>query len=75
MQRGVRIPAWYLLLQAVLGILNGCQSLRDLERLARRHHDALTKSIGLELWRPPNGFGVPLLLPAGGCGGILHGDP
>jgi hypothetical protein len=53
MQRGVRIPAWYLLLQAVLGILNGCQSLRDLERLARCHHDALTKSLGLELWRPP----------------------
>ena len=29
---GFRIPAWYLLLVAVLGILSGCQSLRDLER-------------------------------------------
>ena len=33
MRRGVRIPAWYLLLVAVLGIMSGCQSLRDLERL------------------------------------------
>ena len=36
MRRGVRIPAWYLLLVAVLGILSGCQSLRDLEQFARR---------------------------------------
>ena len=54
MRRGVRIPAWYLLLVAVLGILSGCQSLRDLERFARRHHAALTKSLGLELRRPPS---------------------
>ena len=32
MRRGIPIPAWYLLLVAVLGILNGCESLRDLER-------------------------------------------
>jgi hypothetical protein len=32
MRRGIRIPAWYFLLVAVLGILSGCQSLRDLER-------------------------------------------
>ncbi len=38
MRRGVRIPAWYLLLVAVLGILSKCESLRDLERFARRHH-------------------------------------
>jgi hypothetical protein len=54
MRRGVRIPAWYLLLVAVLGVLSGCQSLRDLERFARRHHGALTKSLGLELRRPPS---------------------
>ena len=36
MRRGVRIPAWYLLLVAVLGILSGCQSLRDLERFVSR---------------------------------------
>jgi len=33
----MRFPAWYLLLVAVLGILLGCQSLRDLERFAIRH--------------------------------------
>jgi hypothetical protein len=32
MRRGIRIPAWYLLLVAILGILSSCQSLRDLER-------------------------------------------
>ena len=32
MRLGVRIPAWYLLLVAVLGILSRCQSLRDLVR-------------------------------------------
>ncbi|MCP9801876.1 transposase family protein [Synechococcus sp. RedBA-s] len=54
MRRGGRIPAWYLLLVAVLGVLSGCQSLRDLERFARRHHGALTQSLGLELRRPPS---------------------
>lgn len=37
MRLGVRIPAGYLLLVAVIGILSGCQSLRDLEQFARRH--------------------------------------
>jgi hypothetical protein len=32
MHRCVRFPAWNLLLVAVLGILSGFQSLRDLER-------------------------------------------
>ncbi len=54
MRRGICIPAWYLLLVAVLGILSGCESLRDLERFARRHHGALTESLGLELRRPPS---------------------
>ena len=54
MRRGVRIPAWYLLLVAVLGILSGSQSLRGLKRLARRHHGVLIKSLGLELRRPPS---------------------
>jgi hypothetical protein len=47
MLRGVRIPAWYLLLVAVLGMLSGCQSLRNLERFAGRHHGVLCKSLGL----------------------------
>ena len=54
MRRGVRFPAWYLLLAAVLGILSGCQSLRDLDRFAIRHHSALTEALGLELRRPPS---------------------
>ena len=54
MRRGVRFPAWYLLLVAVLGILSGCQSLRDLERFAIRHHDVLTEALEIELRRPPS---------------------
>ena len=53
LRRGIRFPAWYLLLVAVLGILSGCQSLRDLERFAIRHHTDLTQALGLELRRPP----------------------
>ncbi len=52
MRRGVRIPAWYLLLVAVLGILSGCESLRDLERFARHHHLVLGKQLEIELRRP-----------------------
>ncbi len=54
MRRGVRIPSWYLMLVAVLGILSRCQSLRDLERFAIRQHGLLTKALGLELLRPPS---------------------
>ena len=54
MRRGVRFPAWYLLLVAVLGIMSGCQSLRDLERFAIRHHTVLTEALGVELRRPPS---------------------
>ena len=54
MRRGVRIPAWYLLLVAVLGIMSGCQSLRDLERFASRHHSVLCEALGIELRRPPS---------------------
>lgn len=54
MRRGVRIPAWYLLLVAVLGILSRCQSLRDLERFTIRHHSILTEALSLELLRPPS---------------------
>jgi hypothetical protein len=54
MRRGVRIPAWYLLLVAVLGILSRCESLRDLERFARRHHAVLTDALGIELKRRPS---------------------
>ena len=45
MRRGVRFPQWFLLLVAVLGILSGSQSLRDLERFANRHQDALNQAL------------------------------
>lgn len=54
MRRGVRIPAWYLLLVAVLGILIKCESLRDLERFAQRHHGVLTEALGVDLRRSPS---------------------
>ena len=54
MRRGIRIPAWYLLLVAVLGILSKRESLRDLERFARRHHGVLAESLCVELKRPPS---------------------
>jgi hypothetical protein len=53
MRRGVRFPQWFLLLVAVLGILSGCQSLRDLERFALCHHAALNQTLGLQHKRPP----------------------
>jgi len=54
MRRGVLFPAWYLLLVAVLGILSGCQSLRDLECFTIRHHSVLIEALGVELRRPPS---------------------
>ncbi len=47
--RGVRFEAWYLLLVAVIEILNGCQSLRDLERSSIRPHAVLTEDLYLDL--------------------------
>jgi hypothetical protein len=52
MRRWGLFPAWYFLLVAFLGILSGCQRLRDLERFAIRHHSLLSEALGLEL-RPP----------------------
>lgn len=54
MRRGVRIPPWNLLLVAVLGIVSRCQSLRDLERFAERHHSVLIEALGIELRRFPS---------------------
>ncbi len=54
MRRGIRNPAWYLLLVAVLEILSRCQSLGDLERFAIHHHSVLTEALGIELRRPPS---------------------
>jgi hypothetical protein len=38
---------------AVLGILSGCRSARDLERFAKRHHQAFGEALGLELPKAP----------------------
>ena len=53
-RRGVRYPQWFLLLVAVLGILSGCRSFRDLEAFARRHREALNQALGLEFQRWPS---------------------
>ena len=52
-RRGVRYPQWLLLLMAILGILSGCRSARDLERFAKRHHLACGAALDLELPRAP----------------------
>ena len=53
-RRGVRYPQWFLLLVAVLGILSGCRSSRDLEAYARRHREALNQALGLDFKRWPS---------------------
>ena len=52
-RRGVRYPQWFLLLVAVLGILSGCRSSRDLEAFARRHREALNETLGFGFKRWP----------------------
>ena len=53
-RRGVRYPQWLLLLVAVLGILSGCRSSRDLEGFARRHREVLNEVLGLDFRRWPS---------------------
>jgi hypothetical protein len=53
-RRGVRYPKWFLLLVAVLGILSGCRSSRDLEAFARRHRQALNQALALDFKRWPS---------------------
>jgi hypothetical protein len=71
----VNIPARYLLLVAVLGILSKCESLRHLERFARRHHALMTDVLGIGLKRLPSDSRLPILLPAGGCRCRLRRGP
>lgn len=49
MRREMRIPAWYLLLVAVLGILRRYRSLRNPEHLDIAHHSDLTDALSMEL--------------------------
>jgi len=53
-RRAVRYPQWLLLLMAILGILSVCRSVRDLERLAKPHHQAFGAALGLELPNAPS---------------------
>jgi len=53
-RRGVRYPQWFLLLVAVLGILSGCRSSRDLEAFARRLREQLNQALGLNFKRWPS---------------------
>jgi hypothetical protein len=39
---------------AVLGILSGCRSSRDLEAFARRHREVLNQALGLDFKRWPS---------------------
>ena len=54
MRRGIRIPAWYLLLVAVLGILSNCRSSRDLEAFAKRNREPLNQALDLDFKRWPS---------------------
>jgi hypothetical protein len=51
---GVRYPHWFPLLVAVLGILSGCRSSRDLEAFAKRQREALNQALGLNFKRWPS---------------------
>ena len=53
-RRGVRYPQCFLLLVAVLGILSGCRSSRDLEAFARRHREQLNQVLDLDFKRWPS---------------------
>ena len=53
-RRGVRYPQWFLRLVAVLGILSGCRSSRDLEAFAKRNREALNQALGLNFKRWPS---------------------
>jgi hypothetical protein len=56
MRRGIRIPAWYLLLVAVLGILSRWQSLRDPKRYQCRafgHQATLTAGTIMQATKLP----------------------
>jgi hypothetical protein len=52
-RRGVRYPHWLLLLMAILGILSGRRSARDLERFAKRRHQVFSAALDLELSKAP----------------------
>ena len=52
-RRGVRYPQWFMLLVAMLEILSGSRSSRDLGAFAELHRQEFTQTLGLDLkrWR------------------------
>ncbi len=48
---GVRYLQLLLLLMAILDILSGCRSARDLERFAKRHQEAFSVELDVEMPR------------------------
>ena len=53
-RRGVRYPQWFLLLVAVLGILSGSKSSRDLEAFTKRHRQDFNQVLGMDFKRWPS---------------------
>ena len=53
-RHGVRYPQWFLLLVAVLAILSGNRSSRDLESFAKRNREQLNQALGLDFKRWPS---------------------
>jgi hypothetical protein len=52
-RREGRYPQWLLLLMPILGILSGYRNARNLERFAKRHHQAFGPALDLELTKAP----------------------
>ena len=52
-RRWGRYRQWLLLLIAILGILSGCHSAMDPARVAKRHHQAFSSALDLELPKAP----------------------
>ena len=56
----MRYPQWFLLLVAVLGILSGCRSSRDLEAFAKQHREALNQALVVNFKHWPSRVHRPL---------------
>lgn len=62
MRRGIRFPQWWMLLVAILSILNGQGSLVGMEPFAKRHHDTFNELLGTDFGKSPSDSTFRLLL-------------
>ncbi|MGB5136649.1 MAG: ISAs1 family transposase [Prochlorococcaceae cyanobacterium] len=62
MRRGIRLPQWWMLLVAILSILNGQGSLVGMERFAKRHRKTLNELLGTDFGKSPSDSTFRLLL-------------